>query len=277
MGDFLRCLLYGAVSGFSQFTPVSASAHQVLFPMLIKSERYLPLLSLFIHGGALGALLMLHWQRINHLYREMRLVSLPPKRRKRPPDVNAVLDGKILVTAAIPTLVGAFLSALLTKWTTNLFSISLMLVASGVAIYLPDYLVGGNRKTRSMLPIEGLLLGICAGCSSIVGLSAMALMLALGLLRKFDRSYILDICLLIVGVMLGGQMVVDLVRFVFSGFSGLSFGYLLTCLFAAAAAFGGGIGAILTMRFLSVKTGFSSFAFYNWALGLFTFILYLIL
>ena len=47
------------------------------------------------------------------------------------------------------------------------------------------------------------------------------------------------------------------------------------CMMAAAASFGGGIGAILLMRFLSVKTGFSGFAFYGWGLGLVSFILYL--
>ncbi len=277
MGDFLRCIFYGAVTGFSQFTPVSASAHQVLFPMLIKSDQYLPLLSLFLHGGALGALILLFWQRISHLYQEMRLVSLPPKRRKRPPDVSAVLDTRIILTAAIPALIGAFLSALAEKMTSGLFSIALMLMISGVVIYLPDYIPGGNRKARSMLPLEALMLGFCAGCSVITGLSAMGLMLALGLLRKYDRSYILDICLMIVGVLLAGTMIVDLIEIVISGFAGLSLVYLIICLFAGAGAFGGGVGAILTMRFLAVKTGFSGFAFYNWGLGLFTFILYLIL
>lgn len=277
MGDFLRCIFYGAVTGFSQFTPVSASAHQVLFPMLIKSDQYLPLLSLFLHGGTLGALILLFWQRISHLYQEMRLVSLPPKRRKRPPDVSAVLDARIILTAAVPALIGAFLSALAEKMTSGLFSIALMLMISGVVIYLPDYIPGGNRKARSMLPLEALMLGICAGCSVITGLSAMGLMLALGLLRKYDRSYILDICLMIVGVLLAGTMIVDLVEIVISGFAGLSLVYLIICLFAGTGAFGGGVGAILTMRFLAVKTGFSGFAFYNWGLGLFAFILYLIL
>lgn len=277
MGGIIRCILYGVVLGFSAFTPVSESAHRMLFPMLLKSELYRPLLSLFVHGGALGALLLLYWQRISHLYQQMRLVSLPPKRRKRPPDVAAILDARIVLTAAVPALLGAFLSGWIGNLTTELFTIALMLMISGIAVYLPDYLPGGNRKARSMLPLEGVLLGVCAGCSVICGLSALGLMLALGLLRKFDRSYILDICLLIAGVLLCGMLVVDLVQVFISGFSGLSFSYLLICLLSAAAAFGGGIGAILTMRFLAVKTGFTGFAFYNWGIGLFAFIFYLIL
>lgn len=276
MKGLLLDILYGLVAGFSQYTPVSASAHQALFPMLLKFDSWWPLLNLFVHAGALGALVLLYWQRINHLYREMRLVSLPPRRRKRPADVEAVLDARVLITAAVPALIGALLSIFTSGRSTGLLPLALLLLASGVAIYLPDYLPGGNRRTRQMWPLEGVLLGLCAGCSIIPGISALGLMLSLGLLRKCERSYILDMSLLICGIFLGGRMVADLVGIALSGFAGFSAGGLLACLLAGCGAFGGGIGAILTMRFLAVKTGFSGFGFYNWGLSLFSFILYLL-
>lgn len=277
MGQLLLDVFYGLVSGFSQFTPVSQSAHQALFPMLLKYDSYEPLLSLFVHVGALGAVALLCGQRISHLYREMQLVSLPPKRRKRPPDVDAVLDARLIMTAAVPALIGAVLSAFVFWSSVGLLALTLLLIAGGVLIYIPEYLPGGNRKARAMSPMEAFLLGLCAALSVIPGGSAMGWMLALGLLRKCDRSYMLDISILIVSIMLGGTVVVDFLRFLISGFAGFSFQHLLGCLLAAAAAFGGGVGAILTMRFLAVKTGFSSFAFYNWGLGMFSFTLYLML
>lgn len=275
MKGLLLNILYGLVAGFSQYTPVSASAHQALFPMLLKLDSWSPLLNLFVHGGTLGALLLLYWQQINHLYLEMRLASLPPRRRKRPPDMEAVLDARVLMTAAVPALIGALLSLFLSGRPAGLLPLALLLLAGGVAVYLPDYLPGGNRRTRQMWPLEGVLLGLCAGCSVIPGISAMGLMLALGLLRKCDRRYILDMSLFICGIFLGGRVVTDLIGIVLSGFAGFSAGNLLACLLAGGAAFGGGIGAILTMRFLAVKTGFSGFAFYSWGLSLFSFILYL--
>lgn len=277
MGKLLMYIFYGVTSGFSQFTPVSASAHQALFSMLFKFDSYQPLLNFFVHAAALAAILMLYWQRCNHLYQEMRLVSLPPKRRRRPPDVDAVIDGRLVITAALPALLGAFLSILTTKMTVDLFALAVLLIVCGTAIYVPDYLPGGDRKSRSMYPLEAALMGLCAGLSVIAGISAMALMLAIGLIRKCDRGYILDIALMIVGVMLCGLLAVDLVEILISGFSGFSFMHLWGCLLAAMAAFGGGIGAIMTMRFLAVKTGFAGFAFYSWGLGLFSFILYLMI
>lgn len=85
----------------------------------------------------------------------------------------------------------------------------------------------------------------------------------------------LDMALLILLPLLAGSMVVDVFALIFAGFAGLSMKVLLGCVLAGAASFGGSVGAILTMRYLAVKTGFSGFAFYSWGLGLFSFILYL--
>ncbi len=273
--NLLLYILYGLVSGFSEYTPLSASGHQALFPMLLKFDSNWPMLRFFVHAGAVAALVLLSRQRLMHLYQQMRLVALPPRQRKRPPDMDAVLDVRLISTALLPALVGAIASAFLAKASTSLLMLALMLLGGAVLLYVPDYVPGGNRKTGAMTPLDGLLLGLCAGCSVIPGISRVGLMLAVGLLRKCDREYILDMTLLIAGGMLAAMLPVDLFHAVFTGFSGFTFVRLLGCLLAAGAAFGGSVGAILMMRFLAVKTGFSGFAFYGWGLGLFSFMLYL--
>ncbi len=274
--NLLLYILYGLTAGFSEYTPVSASAHQALFPMLLTFDSNWPMLRLFVHAGAIGALVFLYWQRLGHLYQETKLISLPPKHRKRPPDVEAVLDVRLMMMAFLPVLIGAICSAFIARTDASLLLLAVMLVSGAVLIYIPDYMPGGNLKNSQMSPLDGLLLGLCAGCSIIPGISRVGLILSYGLLRKCDRSYILDMALLISGAMLAGMMVVDVFCVIFSGFAGFSLLRFLGCLLAAGAAFGGGIGAIFMMRFLAVKTGFSGFAFYSCGLGLFSFILYLI-
>lgn len=269
-------LLYGLVIGFSQFAPVSASAHRLLFPLLLHFDGNRALLSLFVHLGALGALYVLMRQRISHLYRQMHLLALPPRRRKQPLDIDAVLDVRVLLTAAIPTLIGAVISAFFTDYQMPLLPLSLLLLLTAFSVYLPDYIVGGNRTVRSMTPLESFLLGLAAAVSPIAGLSAVALMLALVQFRKCDRAHMLELIWLICGVLLCGMIATDIVRFFLSGFSALSLQYVLGCVLAALASFGGALGAILTMRHLAVKIGFSAFAFYSFGLGVFTFILYLV-
>lgn len=271
----LLYILYGLVAGFSEYTPVSASAHQALFPMLLRFDSTWPMLRFFVHAGALGALVWLYWQRLNHIYRELRLVSLPHRHRKRPPDMEAVLDARLAVTALLPACIGAIGSAFTARLGGNLLMMAILLIGCAAAIYVPDYVPGGNLRTRALSPLDGLLMGLCAGCSVIPGISRVGLILSFGLLRKCDRSYILDMALLISGAMLAQMMIADLICVLVTGFAGFSILRFLGCLLAAAASFGGGVGAIFMMRFLSVKTGFSGFAFYGWGLGLFSFILYL--
>lgn len=272
----LTYLLYGLVSGFSQFVPVSASAHRALFSTLLDFDGGRPLVSLFAHLGALGALLFLLRQRIAHLYRQTRLLTLPPRRRKQPLDVEAVFDLRLILTAAIPTLIGAVLGAVFSDISCELLPTALLLTVTAFLTYLPDHVVGGNRKVRTMTPLESVTLGVLIAVALIPGLSAVALMLAFVQFRKCDRAYLLERIFLLCGIMLCGSVAADIVRFVFSGFAGITLPNLLGCLLVAAAAFGGALGAILTMRYLVVKNGFSSFAFYNFGLGLFLFILYLV-
>ena len=232
-----------------------------LFPMLLRFDSTWPMLRFFVHAGALAAVLLLYWQRVNHIYNELRLVSLPPRQRKRPPDIESILDARLMSIAAIPALIGAICSAFLFRRNADLLWLAILLIGGAILIYVPDYVPGGDRKTGAMSPLEGVLLGVCAGCSIIPGISKVGLMLALALLRKCSRSYILDLILLISGMMLVEMLLVDLASILISGFAGFTLLRLIGCLLAAIASFGGGIGAILMMRFLSVKTGFSGFAF----------------
>ena len=273
--NLLLYLFYGLIAGFSELTPLSASAHQALFPMLFRFDSTWPMLRFFVHAGSLTAIVLHYRDRINHIRQEMKLVSSSPRQRKRPPDMDAVLDARFIFMSVAPALLGAICSAFLFRRGIHLLTLSVLLIAGAALIYIPDYLPGGDRKTWAMSPLEGLLMGLCAGCSIIPGVSRVGLMLVFALLRKCDRTFILDIVILISGVMLAALMLVDAFSFLISGLSGLSFLRILGCLLAACASFGGGVGAILMMRFLAVKTGFSGFAFCGWGLGLVTFVLYL--
>ena len=100
-------------------------------------------------------------------------------------------------------------------------------------------------------------------------------MTAAGSLQGGERKFILDLCLLLcIPALLIGS--------VFSGIdffslSGIVFSVLIRYIVAGLAAFAGSCGAIVIMRFMAFRTGFTGFAYYNWGLALFTFIIYLII
>jgi undecaprenyl pyrophosphate phosphatase UppP len=243
--------------------------------MLFRFDSTWPMLRFFVHAGALAALVLLYRPRLTHIYQEMQIVALPHRKRKRPPDMDAVLDASLSIMAFLPMLIGAIVSAFLFRGGANLLWLGIFLIFGAVLIYIPDYVPGGDRRAGALSRLEGILLGICAGCSIIPGVSRVGLMMSVGMLLKCDRQYLLDLVLLICGVMLAQLLVVDFASMLLTGLSGFTFLRFLGCLLACAASCGGSIGAIMMMRHLAVKTGFSGFAFYGWGLGLFSLILYL--
>ena len=271
----LMCLAYGFLSGFSEFTPVSASAHNYFFSVLLNFDGAWPMIRFFVHCGALSSVVLLYRQRICHTWDELRLAALPVEQRKRPPDVETLINTRLLATAVPPVLIGAICSAFIFHNGANLMWTAICLIVCATFTYVPEYVPGGDRKTGMMAPLEALVLGLCAGLGVIPGISRMGLMLAFALLRKCDRQHILDNLMLIAAVMLAATIVVDFFCVIISGFAGFTVLRFVGCIFAAIASFGGGVGAILMMRYLAVKIGYTGFAFYNWGLGLVSFILYL--
>lgn len=275
--DWLVYIFYGFISGLGELLPVSNGAHDFFLRLMTNFQPDQPLLRLCIHAASLGALVMLCRHRAFHVYREMRIASQPPRHRKRQPDLVAVLDGKVVLTIFTPAVVGLLLSGFVQNRFSSLLLVVLLLLVSGTVIYVPHFLPGANRDSRHLSRLEALTYGICAGLSAFSGISRLGGLLSAGALRGCSRSYLLDIAFLLLIPLLAVMAVLDLLALLTGGIAAITLVYLLQCLLAGAAAFGGAFLAIAAMRFVSVNMGYTIFAYYNWGLAIFGFILYLII
>ena len=270
-------ILYGFLTGLGELLPVSAGAHDFFLQLMTSFDPQQPLLRLCIHLATFCALGIMCRHRAFHIYRELHIASQPSRRRKRQPDLVAVLDGKVLMTMLVPAAIGL----LLTRWVQSRFDGLLMtvvlLLLSGTVIYVPHFLPGANRDSRHLSRLEAIWFGICAGLSAFPGVSRMGGVLSAGAKRGCSRSYMLDLVFLLLLPLLAAMVVMDLFAMLSVGLSAVTFVYLLQCILAGGAAFGGACLAIGAMRFLSVNMGYTLFAYYNWGLGIFGFILYLML
>ena len=91
-----------------------------------------------------------------------------------------------------------------------------------------------------------------------------------------ERTYGLNMALMMNMAITAGLIVYDLLGIVNHGFGVLSFLILVRYIVSAAAAFGGTMLGINIMRKLATEQGYSAFGVYCWGLALFTFILNLI-
>lgn len=274
--DLLHKIIFTLISGFTEFLPVSARPHQMLYQLMTGFEQSDAWLTLAIRLGALAAVLVCCKGRIKRLRRESRLSRLSKRRRSRQPDMAALLDMRLLKTAAIPILIGVLFYKRAGEWISGVALLSLMLLINGVILFLPRLLKQGNKDGRSVSGLDGILLGLGGALGMIPGFSRMGGILTAGQSRGLDRGYALDTALLLSIPALLGLLVFD-VYTVAAAKAGLTFLAFIVYLLCAAISFGGGYLGIMLMRFLSVKAGFTGFAYYSWGLALFSFILYLMI
>ena len=269
--DWLESIFFGLVCGLTEFLPVSAQAHETLL-LKIFGGTATPLLYLAIHGAVLAALFQNCAEYIGLMFREQRLMRIPPRRRKRQPDWIKVLDFRLLRTAAIVMALGFFAYPILSEWRVNLYFIAPSLVVNGLILYIPMHLATGNKDSRSMSQLDAVLLGLIGATAVIPGISLIGVLIAAGIIRGADREHSLNWALLLSIPSLVIRMGFDAYSLMTIGMGSLS---ILTVALAAVAAFCGAYSAIRAMRFLAVKAGFSCFGYYCWGAALFSLLIFL--
>lgn len=272
--NWFESLLYGIVSGFTEFLPISMQAHQSIMLRLMGSDS-VPLLQLLIRIAVFAALIVANKDQLSVLYREMRLAAVHQRRRRRPLDMKSVLEVRLIKTAFYPLLIGFLFYPLTSQWHGRLNIVAILLLLNGIILFVPQFFPTGNKDSRSVSRLDGVLLGMCAGLGVLPGVSRIAAGTTISALIGTDRKQAFHWCLLLSIPAFCFLIGFDVQSIIVSGAGIVSFGDFLQCAFSAAAAYFGAYAAIFTMRFIAVNSGFSGFAYYCWGAALFTFVLFL--
>ncbi len=272
--EILNGILFGFITGISEFLPISAIAHRKLFVLFSGMEGQ-SLSTLLAHAGSLLAVLLFYRRQLKHMQQEMHLAGSSRKRRQRNPDMAAVSDGRMILTACIPIFLGLIAGIRLSFLGDTLWFLALMLAVNGILLYIPQFSDPGSKASTAMRPVDGMVYGLCSALSCIPGLSGAGCMLLAGHNRGADRAYMLDLCMYFMLPWLLGSIVLDLFVLL-AGFS-LSFTLVIGAILGAAAAFAGAYAGIALLRYLAVRIGFHGFAYYSWGAGFVCLILYLMI
>ena len=142
-------------------------------------------------------------------------------------------------------------------------------------MFLPVLMPSGNKDSRSFSPVEGLLIGIGGALGVVPGISSMGATTSILLLRGADRTFTLNMALLLQMAVTACMLVADIFSMWTLGIGIVSFGGIVCSILAAGAAFAGVFLGVKAMRMLAVNIGFNMFAFYSLGVALFSFILFL--
>lgn len=270
---WLGSLIYGLVSGFSELIPISSDLHRVLLRTLTGMPEDTGFMRLAAHLGALLALLTAYRGKLGKLLREKRIAAIPPKRRKRQPDIQGLMELRLLKVAAVPMVLSCIAYPLLSQRMERLWALGLMAFLNGGLLLLPQYRMRANKDARSLSALDALLTGLGGALGVLPGLSYVTAMTSVGQLRGTDRQFCVNFAyLLLVPVLL--CLCAGDCWLLLTGSGAAAPWYC--CVTVFVCAYGAASAAIGLLRFLAVRVGFDAFAYYCWGAGLLSCILYLI-
>lgn len=270
--NWLESIFYGLISGIAEFMPISSKAHQSVWLHLCGSDMMDPVRNLLVHVGLFLALYANLKTTLDNLRRDGRLRA---GKRNYPYRSRGLYDVRLVKNASLPMLIGLLVFTYAFKAEENLLLTAIFFVLNGIIIFLPGRMLQGNKDANSMSFFDSILLGVSGALSAFPGLSRIGCTTSTAIARGASRqnaSYwalLLSIPALIILI---GLDLLGIITFAASIPFWQSFpSYILSALFAYI----GGYLGIRIMKFLSVRVGFSGFAYYSWGAGLFTFLLYL--
>ena len=272
---WFQSIIFGLISGLSDVLPVSSQGHKAILLKIFGQNSEHPLLRLMIHIAILAALYYSCSSHILRLVRQLRLSRIPKKKRKRPLDVSAIMEFKLLRMMVIPALLGLLAYNRVAELGTKLQITAIFLVLNAVILFLPTLLPTGNKDARSMSALEGLLMGLGGAVSVLPGVSSVGAANAVASVCGAERAFALNLTYLMHMVLTVALIGFDFAALFATGLSAITGGVLVTYVLAAIAAFGGAYTGIKAMRLLAVNIGYTVFALYSIGAALLSFLLYL--
>jgi len=269
-------ILMGLIAGFAELLPVSGDVHRALMRCFMGISREDSVFSLMVHMAALAAVWFCCQEDIKKLRRTRKLLQIAPKRRKHQPDSGSVLLWKLLQAASVPLIFGKLFTGVFSFVGNELQILSFSVLANGVLLLIPSLVRNGNKDQYNMPRLDGILMGLSAGLSAVPGFSQLGCTLAVGISRGVDRKFALRFAylLMIPGLLL--QVFFDLIA-IFTGGAALFTPIgLLGAIIGGVSCYFGGLAANRIMHFLSFNSNFSAFSYYCFGVGLFSFVLFLI-
>lgn len=272
--NWLQGILYGLVSGLTEFLPVSSRAHQRIMQYLFGREGNDPLLSFVVH---LSVLLALYLASRNYLLQVRREQALRHRNKRKAPlsSYHALSDLRVVRTATMPMLISLLVVRYIFNQTPSIPYVALALALNGFLLFLPQRLMQGNKGPNQMSKFDSTLMGVAYGFTSVVGISGLGAVFSVAQASGADRRKALNWALLLSIPALLLMCGIDL--FAVASASGTVrllpgfLAYVCTGICTFATAYGGIV--LLKRTFLYER--FTFFSFYCWGAALLLFLLYL--
>ncbi len=260
--EILKAIFLGIVEGITEWLPISSTGHMILVDEFIKldvSKEFLDMFMVVIQLGAILAVLVLYFHKLNPFSRKKTLVE-----RKQ----TWSLWLKVIIACLPAAVIGLIFDDKINELFFNAWTIAITLIVYGVLFIIVEIF---NRKRKpkirelSQLPYTmAILIGVFQLLALIPGTSRSGVTIITALLLGASRFVAAEFTFfLAIPVMLGASAL-KLVKFGFS-YTGLEIAILIAGVLTAFLV------SVLAIKFLMKyikKHDFKIFGVYRILLGI---------
>lgn len=271
--NWLESLLYGLISGLSEFLPISSYAHQQIFLHIFGDEARDPARDLIVHIALIVSLFIAGRTLIEQFRRDNNHNS--SHRRQHNSLSRNAYDVKLIKNAAVPMLILMLVFSFVFSGTPKLFLVCLFLLMNSIILFIPAHLPQGNKDARSMSAFDSLLIGLSGALSIFAGISRIGTTISFAVGRGADRRYALNWALILSIPALFLTVGLDFLAVISAGGNIQFWSNFLTYILSALGAFTGGYLSIILVKLINTNFGLTGFAYYSCGASLFSFIIYL--
>ena len=263
--EIIKVLVLGIVEGITEWLPISSTGHMILIDEILRlnvSENFLKMFLVVIQLGAICAVPVLFWERLN-----------PISHRKTRSERTRIWStwGKVTVGAIPASVIGLLLDDLLDRYLYNYFVVAIALIVYGVAfICVEKSRVEGRAtiyKIEDLGYFDAVKIGLFQSLSLIPGTSRSGSSILGGMLCGVSREVSAEFSFFMAIPIMLGASGLKIVKFILAGFT-VDTEELLILLVGITVAF---IVSLSVIRFLMEfvkRHDFTVFGYYRIGIGI---------
>jgi undecaprenyl-diphosphatase len=247
MYELVKVIILGIVQGFTEWLPVSSSAHLVIFQKLFGMD--VPVLfDIMLHLGTVAVVVLFFRKDIKNILGDVI---------KYKKSENARMGWFIVAGSVITAIIGFAFMDEFERMFQNLLLVGIALIITGVLLFLTRF---SRIKKKKMNTLDALLIGASQGIAIAPGISRSGATISMGLFRGIDYKQAAKFSFLLAIPAILGAALLMLIQM-----DSLSVNVWFVLIGTLAAMVVGYFSLKFLMR-LSNK--FHYFAWYCWALGI---------
>ena len=264
MIEILKAVLFGIVEGITEWLPISSTGHLILLEKLIQldvTEAFYELFQVVIQLGAIGAVLVLFFQKLNPF-------SLKKTEIQKKNTWNLWL--KVVIAVLPSAVLGLLFDDLLDAYLYNYITVALMLIVYGVAFLVVEKKAGHKLHIQDVQDIDyktAFLIGAFQCLSLIPGTSRSGATILGALLLGVSRGAGAEFSFFMAIPTMVGASAIKFLKFLLSGV-GASGTEIAVLIVGCVVSF---IVSLLVIKALMEyvrKHSFSAFGVYRIILGI---------